>query len=226
MYHAVLAVGLVAAAAPMAALAQLSSLRGTIPGTLHQCEETNLFFYQSGGDRPLTVLLLNSDSVPDSLRTNTTTLSEAIQHDPLQVIQGITTPDDQQYNFQLQLAEGAVFEVFAFYQDTGDGKALNLTRTVTTALPSATSCLTNVQTTVAGVIAAATSSSGSGGSTITSRSSLTGTGATSTSTATSAPNGLSNSPIPTSTGSASSNKLHLVGLSIGFVGVLATLAFA
>ncbi|BGP38528.1 hypothetical protein JCM10450v2_002476 [Rhodotorula kratochvilovae] len=138
---------LAAAAAP--ALAQLSSLRATIPGSLHQCEETNLFFFESGNSRPLSVLFLPSSQVPDSLRTGTTTLDEAQQYSPLLALSGIETPDAQQYNFELQVEEGTVFELFGFLPD-GSGKALSLTRTVTTPLPGATSCLTNIPTSVSG----------------------------------------------------------------------------
>ncbi|GAA6007188.1 hypothetical protein JCM11491_003036 [Sporobolomyces phaffii] len=131
------------------ASAQLSGLRGTIPGSLHQCEETNMFFFDSNNDRPLSVLFLPSSKVPDSLRSGTITLDQAQQYSPLLALDGITTPDAQQYNFELQVAEGEAFEIFAFLPN-GEGKALSLTRTVTTPLPGASSCLTNIPTQIAG----------------------------------------------------------------------------
>ncbi|KAL7009975.1 hypothetical protein EMMF5_000884 [Cystobasidiomycetes sp. EMM_F5] len=97
--------------------------------------------------RPLTVLLLDSAAVPASARSGTLSLQQAVAYKPLQVIQNIQTPDAQEYDFQLQLANGQAFEVFAFYADSGMGKAMSLTRTVTTPLPTATNCLANVQTT-------------------------------------------------------------------------------
>ncbi|GAA5852419.1 hypothetical protein JCM9279_001195 [Rhodotorula babjevae] len=142
-----LAVLAAAGAAP--ALAQLDSLRGTIPGSLHQCEATNLFFFDSSNTRPLSVLFLPSSEVPDSIRSGAVTLDQAQQYSPLLALSDIETPDAQQYNFELQIEQGAVFEVFAFLPD-GEGKALSLTRTVTTPLPGASSCLTNVPTSIAG----------------------------------------------------------------------------
>jgi hypothetical protein len=95
---------------------------------------------------PLTVLFLDPDNIPSSAQSGTVQLSDAAGYSPLQVIEGIDTPDAAQYNFQLGLEAGQVFEVFAFLEN-GEGKALSLTRTVTTALPGATSCLGDVQTT-------------------------------------------------------------------------------
>jgi hypothetical protein len=83
----------------------------TVPGALHQCENTNVVFFQTGSDRPLDLLFLPSSSVPDSLRTGTTTIEEAIAYNPLQAIDGITTADNAAYDFELQIAEGTVFEV-------------------------------------------------------------------------------------------------------------------
>ena len=131
-------------------------------------QSTNMFFFDSSNTRsvlpysccllclhtdatrlscrPLTVLFLPTADVPASARSGTVQLADAAGYSPLQVIEGITTPDAAAYDFTLQLAEGTEFEVFAFFEN-GEGKALSLTRTVTTALPNASSCLTNVQTT-------------------------------------------------------------------------------
>jgi len=76
-----------------------------------QCEDTNLFFFDSNNDRPLSVLFLPSSQVPDSLRSGTITVDQAQQYSPLLALDGITTPDAAQYNFQLQIAEGEAFEV-------------------------------------------------------------------------------------------------------------------
>lgn len=95
---------------------------------------------------PLTVLFLDPTNIPSSARSGTVQLSDAAGYSPLQVIEGIDTPDAAQYNFMLGLEAGQEFEVFAFLEN-GEGKALSLTRTVTTALPGATSCLGDVQTT-------------------------------------------------------------------------------
>lgn len=106
---ALAAAAVVGAAAP--AVAQLSSLRGTIPGSLHQCEATNLFFFDSSNTRPLSVLFLPSSEVPDSIRSGEVTLEQAQQYSPLLALSGIETPDAQQYDFTLQVEQGAVFEV-------------------------------------------------------------------------------------------------------------------
>lgn len=57
------------------------------------------------------VLFLPSSSVPDSLRSGDTTLDEAQKYKPLLAVDGINTPDNDPYNFELQIAEGEVFEV-------------------------------------------------------------------------------------------------------------------
>jgi hypothetical protein len=85
--------------------------RQTVPGSLHQCEATNLFFFDSGSNRPLDVLFLPSANVPDSLRTGDITLDEALQYSPLLALEGITTADAVEYDFTLQIAEGEVVEV-------------------------------------------------------------------------------------------------------------------
>ncbi|GAA5976625.1 hypothetical protein JCM11641_005644 [Rhodosporidiobolus odoratus] len=152
-----LAFALAAIAAP--AMAQLSSMRATIPGSLHQCEATNLFFYETDNVRPLSVLFLPSSEVPDSLRSGTTTLEEAQQYNPLLALSDIESADAAQYNFELQIEEGQVFELFGFLPD-GSGKALSLTRTVQTPLPAATNCLNNVPTSIsAGSITTSVSAS-------------------------------------------------------------------
>jgi hypothetical protein len=94
--------------------AQLSGLRGTIPGSLHQCEQTNLFFFDSNNDRPLSVLFLPSSEIPDSIRSGTVTVDQAQQYSPLLALSDITTPDAAQYNFELQIPEGTAFEVSSF----------------------------------------------------------------------------------------------------------------
>ncbi|BGO96124.1 hypothetical protein NBRC10512_002956 [Rhodotorula toruloides] len=130
-----LAASAVLSASP--ALAQLATLRGTIPGSLHQCESTNVFFFQSGGIRPLTLVLL-PEAVAAQAGANPT-LDQVKALGPLQVVEGITTPDAQQSNFVLAIAAGESFESFAFLPD-GTGKNLNLARTVQTALPNTPAC--------------------------------------------------------------------------------------
>ncbi|GEM06987.1 zinc finger, C2H2-type domain containing protein [Rhodotorula toruloides] len=136
-------------------IAQLQSMRATIPGTLHQFADA---FQPSRAVRvnqslllrhlqhpALSVLFLPSLQVPNSLRSGTTNLSEAEKYNPVLALEGIETPDAQQYDFQLQVREGEVVELFGFLPD-GSGKALSLTRTITTPLPGATNCLNNVPT--------------------------------------------------------------------------------
>ncbi|BGP28069.1 hypothetical protein Rt10032_c14g5403 [Rhodotorula toruloides] len=130
-----LAASAVLSASP--ALAQLATLRGTIPGSLHQCESTNVFFFQSNNVRPLTLVFL-PEAVAAQAGANPT-LDQVKALGPLQVVEGITTPDAQQSNFVLAIAAGESFESFAFLPD-GTGKNLNLARTVQTALPNTPAC--------------------------------------------------------------------------------------
>ncbi|GAA6058289.1 hypothetical protein JCM3770_002895 [Rhodotorula araucariae] len=123
------------AAAP-SALASLATLRGTIPGSLHQCEATNVFFFDSAAARPLTLVLLPAAVAPAAA---TVTLAEVLALGPLQVVDGITTPDAQQTNFILAVAEGEAFVTYGFLPD-GTGKNLNLARTVQAPLPGAAAC--------------------------------------------------------------------------------------
>ncbi|GAA6033589.1 hypothetical protein JCM8097_001472 [Rhodosporidiobolus ruineniae] len=141
-------------AAP-AALADLASFRATIPGSLHQCENTNVFIFDSSNARPVTLVFVPAAVAP----SGTTTLSAALALGPYQVVEGITTPDAAQYNFQLQIAQGESFATLGFLPD-GTGKNLNLPRTVMASLPGADQC--NPAT--AATAAAAAGSSGSTGS--------------------------------------------------------------
>ncbi|GAA5982955.1 hypothetical protein JCM10908_006851 [Rhodotorula pacifica] len=118
-----------------AALAQLSTLRGTIPGSLHQCEDTTVFFFDSGNASPKTLVLLPQGTGP----SGTTTLDAVQAIGPLQVIGDITTPDAQSYPFTLQIAAGVSFDTYGFLPD-GTGKNLNLPRSVQTPLPGASQC--------------------------------------------------------------------------------------
>ncbi|GAA5839998.1 hypothetical protein JCM9279_005236 [Rhodotorula babjevae] len=118
------------------ALASLASLRGTIPGSLHQCESTNVFFFDSAAARPLTLVLLPAAVDPAAA---TITLAEVLALGPLQVIDGITTPDAQQTNFVLAVAEEQSFVTYGFLPD-GTGKNLNLPRVVKAPLPGAAAC--------------------------------------------------------------------------------------
>lgn len=115
------------AAAP-SAFAQLATMRGTIPGqssshfsphptpwltsgattgSLHQCEDTTVFFFDSGNASPKTLVLLPQGQGP----SGDTTLSDVEAIGPLQVIGDITTPDAQSFPFTLQIAAGVSFDV-------------------------------------------------------------------------------------------------------------------
>ncbi|GAA5917621.1 hypothetical protein JCM8208_006445 [Rhodotorula glutinis] len=118
------------------AFASLATLRGTIPGSLHQCESTNVFFFDSAAARPLTLVLLPTAVDPAAA---TITLAEVLALGPLQVIDGITTPDAQQTNFVLAVAEEQSFVTYGFLPD-GTGKNLNLPRVVKAPLPGAAAC--------------------------------------------------------------------------------------
>ncbi|KAM0753557.1 hypothetical protein T439DRAFT_322456 [Meredithblackwellia eburnea MCA 4105] len=169
--HSLTLVTAILAAAPHA-FAQLSTFRGTIPGALHQCENTSMNFFDSGNERPLSVLFVPEAALPTSLKTGTTTIDVIEQYSPLQVIQGIQTPDAGAYPFILQIAAGQVFEVFGFLPD-GTGKALSLTRTVMTPLPGATNCVVNVQTVVTGAGAVTTAAASTSAAVTSSKASST-----------------------------------------------------
>ncbi|KAL8290334.1 hypothetical protein RQP46_002592 [Phenoliferia psychrophenolica] len=118
----------------------LDTLRATLPGSLHQCEDTEIFLFDSGASRPVDVLFLPSANVPAGQRSGTLTLDSASRLSPAFTLPGIDTPDASAHSFVLGLPAGAVVELFAFLPD-GSGKALGLTRTIQTPLPSATDCL-------------------------------------------------------------------------------------
>ncbi|GAA5885458.1 hypothetical protein JCM16303_005210 [Sporobolomyces ruberrimus] len=115
------------------AFAQLSSMRATIPGSLHECEQTTLFLFDTGNARPITITLLPSSRSPTD--RDTMTLKEAISIGPLQLLNEIKTPDAQAYDWKVSIAAGEKFETWGFFPD-GNGKNLNLPRTVMSSLPS------------------------------------------------------------------------------------------
>lgn len=119
------------AAAP-SAFAQLATMRGTIPGqcrlhiplshplanpdcastgSLHQCEDTTVFFFDSGNASPKTLVLLPQGQGP----SGDTTLADVEAIGPLQVIGDITTPDAQSFPFTLQIAAGVSFDVSGLF---------------------------------------------------------------------------------------------------------------
>ncbi|GAA5840206.1 hypothetical protein JCM11251_005946 [Rhodosporidiobolus azoricus] len=153
-----LAAGAALLAAPQLALASLASLRATIPGSLHQCEATSVFLFDSSNERPVTLVFLPAAVAP----SGTTTLQEALALGPYQVVEGITTPDAAQYNFVLAIAEGESFATLGFFAD-GTGKNLNLPRTVQKPLPQTVAC--NAATAATAAAAAAGGSSGSAATT-------------------------------------------------------------
>ncbi|GAA5999037.1 hypothetical protein JCM5350_003877 [Sporobolomyces pararoseus] len=116
---------------------QLSSMRATIPGSLHQCERTNLFLFDTGNTRPISIALLPTSRSPKS--SSTMTLKQAIAIGPLQMLNGIETPDAQAYDWQVSIASGEDLETWGFFPD-GNGKNLNLPRTVMDSLPGAEKC--------------------------------------------------------------------------------------
>jgi hypothetical protein len=101
-------------------LAQLSSLRVSLPGSLHQCEVTNLFFFNSGGTHPLSILFIPSANVPPSIRTGTVTLTALLKYEPVFGLAGINIPDATSYDFTLGIAQGQVVEVSPIYVVPGE----------------------------------------------------------------------------------------------------------
>lgn len=76
-------------------------------GSLHQCEDTTVFFFDSGNASPKTLVLLPQGQGP----SGDTTLSDVEAIGPLQVVADITTPDAQSFPFTLQIAAGVSFDV-------------------------------------------------------------------------------------------------------------------
>lgn len=76
-------------------------------GSLHQCEDTTVFFFDSGNASPKTLVLLPQGQGP----SGDTTLADVEAIGPLQVIGDITTPDAQSFPFTLQIAAGVSFDV-------------------------------------------------------------------------------------------------------------------
>ncbi|KAI5481651.1 hypothetical protein MNV49_002877 [Pseudohyphozyma bogoriensis] len=218
------ATSLAALALVAPAFAQLSTFRATIPGAIHQCEATNAFFFDSGASRPLDLLFLPSASVPASLRTGTTTIDVAIQYNPLLAISGITTADAAEFDFTMQIAAGQVVEVFGFLPD-GTGKALSLTRTIMTPLPSASACLTNVQTTIAGVGAAAVTTSAAGTFFISPSCGHHDLGRSAASTSATSSVNAGVTTIIASTSTQSGAKPLLISSAVGFAALVGAVAF-
>lgn len=92
-------------------LGQLDTFRATVEGSLHQCAVSQLFFFDSGNARPLTVLFLPSSSIPDSARSGTVELADAMTYDPVLTVGGIETADAAAVDFTVQIAAGTEVEV-------------------------------------------------------------------------------------------------------------------
>ncbi|KAL7008187.1 hypothetical protein EMMF5_002369 [Cystobasidiomycetes sp. EMM_F5] len=115
-------------------------MRGTIPGSLHSCENTTFVFFDTQ-DSGAKTLLLVSTADASKLGTGVIALDDALAATtPLQQVKGISTPDAASYSFVIQLAAGQSFSTYGFLSN-GQGKNLNLDRNVQTALPGALSCL-------------------------------------------------------------------------------------
>jgi hypothetical protein len=80
-------------------------------GSLHQCEDTTVFFFDSGNASPKTLVLLPQGQGP----SGDTTLADVEAIGPLQVIGDITTPDAQSFPFTLQIAAGVSFDVSGLF---------------------------------------------------------------------------------------------------------------
>lgn len=89
------------------ALAQIDTFRATVEGSLHQCASSELFFFDSGAARPLSVLFLPTDNLPVSASDGTVQLADALSCGPLLALGDIETADAAGYEFTIQLEAGA-----------------------------------------------------------------------------------------------------------------------
>ncbi|KAK9898587.1 hypothetical protein P389DRAFT_35743 [Cystobasidium minutum MCA 4210] len=136
---------LIASTLLLAGLAQagLSDMRATIPGSLHQCENTTVFFFDTDDSGSKTLLFVNAADA-SKLGSDTITLDDALSKvEPLQQISDINSADAAAFSFYVKVAEDVSFSTFGFLSN-GQGKNMNLDRTVKDPLPGATECLSQV----------------------------------------------------------------------------------
>lgn len=88
-------------------LAQIDTFRATVEGSLHQCQTSELFFFDSGATRPLSVLFLPTTNIPTLAAGETIQLADALGYTPLLALGGIETADAAGYDFTVQLEAGA-----------------------------------------------------------------------------------------------------------------------
>lgn len=108
-------------ALPALALSQLDTFRATVEGSLHQCQSSQLFFFDSGDARPLSVLFLPSASIPAAARNGTVLLQDALGYSPMLALGDITAADASGWDFEVQVAAGTEFEVRAGVGLAGGG---------------------------------------------------------------------------------------------------------
>lgn len=137
----ILSLSLLAAAS--LAQATINNMRGTIPGSLHQCQSISVFFFDTDDAGSKTLLFVPAADAA-ALGSGIITLNDALaKTTPLQTVSDINSADAAEFDFTLEVAEGASFSTFGFLSD-GQGKNLNLDRTVKSPLPGAPSCLSAV----------------------------------------------------------------------------------
>lgn len=114
-----------------------------VPGSLHQCENATVFFFDTDDSGSKTLLFVNTADV-SKLGSGTITLDDALSKvQPLQQISDITSADAASFSFFVKVAENVAFSTFGFLSN-GQGKNMNLDRTVKDPLPGATECLSQV----------------------------------------------------------------------------------
>ncbi|CAD6578858.1 MAG: hypothetical protein CYPHOPRED_000691 [Cyphobasidiales sp. Tagirdzhanova-0007] len=121
--------------------ATISNFRVTIPGSLHQCDATNFFFFDTDDPGNKTVLFVSPASA-GSLGTGILNLQTVLASTPIiYQVDGINSADAAEFDFTLQIAAGTAFSTLAFLS-TGQGKNVDLDRTVMQPLPGNANCLT------------------------------------------------------------------------------------
>lgn len=138
--------------------ATINNMRATLPGSLHQCEQTNIFFFDTDDTGSKTLLLIKPEDAA-SLGSGILQLDQVLsQITPLQTVSGITVPDASAFNFILRVASGQGFSSFGFLSD-GQGRDLALDRQVQDPLPGAVNCLAAGSPTAISTTSSSTSTS-------------------------------------------------------------------
>ena len=112
-----------------------------VPGSIHQCSTSNVFFFDTNDAGSSKVLLFVSPDDAALLGPGQLSLSSVLSSiTPLQKIENIDSKDAEEFDFTVELKEDTEFSTIGFLSD-GSGKNLGLDRKVMQPLPDAPDCL-------------------------------------------------------------------------------------